>query len=125
MPFFSGRTLLKSAAVSLFLMRLAAYGAEQPRWQVQFFHDVDESEFNITDLLFATDKRGVASGILTTKGKSQPTVITTSDGGKQWKFVEVQEPPISLFFVDDSMGWMVTDRGIWRTEEGGLTWHKV
>lgn len=125
MPFFSGRTLLKSAAVSLFLMRPAAYCAEQPRWQVQFFHDVDESEFNITDLVFPTAKRGVASGILTTKGKPQPTVITTSDGGKQWKFVEVPEPPISVFFVDDSIGWMVTDRGVWRTEEGGLTWHKV
>lgn len=29
------------------------------------------------------------------------------------------------FFLNDSLGWMVTDRGIWSTDESGRTWTKL
>jgi hypothetical protein len=37
----------------------------------------------------------------------------------------VKERPRSLFFLNDSMGWMVTDGGIWFTEESGRGWRKL
>ena len=70
-------------------------------------------------------KRGIASGYILEKGKSKPTVLVTSDGGLQWTLVPVKESGFSLFFLDDSLGWMVTDKGIWQTEEAGRSWHKL
>ncbi len=32
---------------------------------------------------------------------------------------------MSLFFLNDSRGWMVTDHGLWSTEEGGRSWTKI
>ena len=52
-------------------------------------------------------------------------VLLTSDGGGHWTLVPVKEPGSSLYFLDDSLGWMVTDKGIWQTEEAGRSWHKL
>ena len=37
----------------------------------------------------------------------------------------LKEMPISLFFLDDSLGWMVTTRVLWRTTEAGRNWTKL
>src|SRR5258708_8606961 len=39
--------------------------------------------------------------------------------------VDVKEHSISLFFLNENKGWMVTDRGIWQTEETGRSWKKI
>ena len=59
------------------------------------------------------------------KGHEQGAVVVTSDGGLHWSQYEVKEQPLSLFFLDESLGWMVTDRGLWSTVEGGRAWNKV
>ncbi len=51
--------------------------------------------------------------------------MVTSDGGLHWSQYEVKERPLSLFFLNESLGWMVTDRGLWSTLEGGRAWSKV
>jgi hypothetical protein len=126
MPFIAGRTLpLVFVALYLLTGDSPTVRADGPRWEVQFFHDVDNSELTINDLAFPSPERGVATGVLMEKGDPKPTLIVTSDGGKKWNFVPVQEPPVSIFFLNDSRGWMVTDRGIWQTDESGLSWRKV
>ena len=45
--------------------------------------------------------------------------IATNDGGAHWEPMKLDEHPVSLFFLNDSLGWMVTEKGIWRTDEGG------
>jgi hypothetical protein len=52
-------------------------------------------------------------------------VVVTGDGGLHWSQYEVKERPLSLFFLNESLGWMVTDRGLWSTVEGGRAWNKV
>jgi hypothetical protein len=42
-----------------------------------------------------------------------------------WSQYEVKERPVSLFFLNDGLGWMVTDRGLWSTVEGGRAWIKI
>src|SRR5207253_1532598 len=44
--------------------------------------------------------------------------------GAHWTTVPLKEHPISLFFFNDSLGWMVSDKGIWQTEEAGRAWRK-
>jgi photosystem II stability/assembly factor-like uncharacterized protein len=51
--------------------------------------------------------------------------VVTSDGGDHWQLLPLKEAPISLFFLDDSIGWMVTTKGLWRTNEAGKSWTKL
>lgn len=95
------------------------------RWTVQFFHDKDHSSLTINDLQFASATRGVAVGYLVEKKTLIPTAVVTSDGGKTWSFVTTKEMGISVFFLNDQSGWMVTDGGIWSTDEAGRTWKRI
>ena len=51
--------------------------------------------------------------------------MTTTDGGAHWAFEDVKELPYSLNFLNASQGWMITDKGVWGTEEGGRSWKKL
>jgi hypothetical protein len=97
----------------------------QPRWELQYFLDEDETSLALADLQFPSNRRGVAAGVLTTKGRTQPVCLVTADGGATWSTVRLKAEPVSLFFLDDSLGWMVTGDGLWVTEESGLTWRKL
>ena len=51
--------------------------------------------------------------------------VVTSDGGAHWEVVKLEENPVSLFFLNDSLGWMVTEKGLWQTTEAGKDWQKL
>jgi len=95
------------------------------RWALQFFHDSLDSELVITDLAFPSPRTGVAAGYLLERGRLRPRVLLTRDGGRNWQLVETREAPVALFFLDEKLGWMVTERGLWRTGDGGFTWSKL
>ncbi len=98
----------------------------EPRWNIQFLYDHADSNFAIEDLECPSSTHCVAAGLIDDKrGHEQGTVVVTSDGGLHWSQYEVSERPVSLFFLNDSAGWMVTDRGLWSTAEGGRSWVKL
>jgi len=110
------------------LVHLALFGivaSAADRWEMQYFYDQDKSSLSIADLKFTSPQRGIAVGSIINKGSVKHVAMVTSDGGKQWTTIPLKEPPISVFFLDESTGWMVTDRGIWFTEESGRSWKKV
>ena len=110
---------------ALFALLPLALPAAQ-RFDIQYrYRDVD-STMTINDLAFPSDQRGIACGFTTDrKEKDRPMVLLTSDGGKNWTETTVKETGLSLFFLDDSNGWMVTDKGIWATTESGHSWAKL
>ena len=96
------------------------------RWKIQFFYDKAGSSLNIQDLRCPSASRCVAAGsIFDKKGHAKGTVISTNDGGQNWSLAEVSEQPISLFFLNDSLGWMATDHGVLSTNDSGRTWKKL
>lgn len=95
------------------------------RWELQFFHDADDSELTINDLAFPSSRTGVAAGFLMERGRVRPRVVVTRDGGRNWRFVETREVGLSLFFLREDLGWMVTERAIWRTTDAGSSWVRV
>ena len=95
------------------------------KWQIQYFYDKAKSTFAISDLQFPSPNRGVAVGVIERGGRQEPTSVVTSDGGAHWQTVALKEKPISLFFLSDSMGWLVTNKGLWQTLEAGRTWTKL
>ncbi len=127
--------MMKNVLLSCTLI-LAALAQDKPapkplkaeqKWTIQYFYDELKSEMEITDLAFPSAQRGIAVGAIFEKnsGKERDTAVVTSDGGLHWSLVPLKEFPRSLYFLNDSIGWMVTDRGLWFTEESGRTWKKV
>lgn len=100
----------------------APLGAQ--RWQMQYLYDEVKSSLNIDDLQFPSASRGVAVGVITEGNSRKPVALVTSDGGAHWQATPLKEEPFSLFFLNDSVGWMVTEKGIWRTSESGKSWIK-
>jgi hypothetical protein len=95
------------------------------KWQVQYFYDKAKSSFAIADLQFPSATRGVAVGVIEEGRRQDPTSIVTSDGGAHWQTVPLKETPISLFFLNENIGWMVTAKGLWQTLEAGKSWTKL
>jgi len=109
--------------VLLLTVFLAPLGAE--KWQLQYFYDKEKSHLAISDLQFASPTRGVAVGVIVEGRKQDPVAVVTADGGAHWDTVPLKETPISLFFLNENFGWLVTDKGLWQTTEAGKNWRKL
>jgi len=101
--------------------------AASEKWTIQYFFDEMKQEMEITDLAFPTAERGIAVGAIYDKvsGHEKDVALLTSDGGQHWALQPLKEYPRSIYFLNDSIGWMVTDKGLWFTEESGRTWKKL
>lgn len=101
--------------------------AAAQKWTIQYFYDEQKSELEISDLAFPSAQRGIAVGTIYEKGsgKEKYTSLVSSDGGRHWTLQPLKEYPRSIFFLNDSIGWMVTDHGLWFTDESGRTWKKL
>jgi hypothetical protein len=96
------------------------------RWKIQYLYDQAGSNFDIRDIACPSAQRCVAAGVIAGQNdRQQGTVVLTSDSGLHWSRHEVKEQPLSLFFLDENLGWMVTDRGLWATVDSGRGWNKV
>ncbi len=114
---------MKRYLLCLLLWLAPCQGAE--RWELQYFYDRDDSSLTITDLVFPSATRGIATGYLTERDRTKPALLVTSDGGGNWTFIKFKRPGLSLFFLNESIGWIVTDKGIWKTAESGRSWRKI
>src|SRR5262249_15325348 len=98
---------------------------EPGHWKLQYFYDQYRSSFIIADLKFPSDKQGIAVGAISDGKSFKPTSAITSDGGAHWTLSSLQDTLESIFSLTDSLGWMVTAKGVWRTEEFGKSWRKL
>jgi hypothetical protein len=95
------------------------------QWQVQYFYDKEKSTLVLNDLQFASPTRGAAVGVILEGSHRSPVAMVTSDGGAHWDTIQLKEIPVSLFFLNDNFGWMVTEKGLWQTTEAGKNWRKL
>lgn len=107
---------------------LFASFANAAEWRVAYFYDNAREVLNLTDLAFPSAQRGIAIGSIEDQlGIRRPrnVAMVTADSGASWAEVKLADAPYSLFFLDDSTGWMVTEQGIWKTEESGRSWKRL
>ena len=95
------------------------------KWEIQYFYDHAKSTFIISDLQFPSAKRGVAVGVIREAKREEPMSVVTADGGLHWQTVPLKETPVSLFFLNENLGWLVTTKGLWQTVEAGRSWMKL
>jgi hypothetical protein len=115
------RWLLAAALLPL------AFAQPQSKWTLQYFYDQNGKDLAFTDLAFPSATRGIAVGAIVDRDGRRPqfTALVTSDGGSHWSLVPLKEFPRSLFFLDESNGWMVTGEGLWFTREAGRSWMRI
>lgn len=102
-----------------------AFGAD-PHWDIQYRNRQIDTSLTINDIAFPSQARGIVCGFTTDhNGKVRPLVLLTSDGGAHWTENSVKETCLSMYFLDDSNGWMVTSDSIWATTESGHNWTKL
>ncbi len=118
---FTSATLLTAAVVLL----LAAAPAHAEKWRMQYFYDKDNSALSFSDIQCPSAQRCMAAGILAEGKHAKGVVLLTTNAGSTWDTVEVKDHPLSLFFLNDTTGWMVTDGGVWRTGDSGHTWKRL
>jgi hypothetical protein len=102
-----------------------AQGETAGRWKLQYFYDEAHESFEISDLKFPSPTHGMATGWISGPHGVKPMSVVTTDGGKHWTLVPQKEPGESLYFLNDSLGWMITTKGLWQTEEFGKSWRKL
>ena len=95
------------------------------RWETKYAYDEEKSGLVFTDLAFPSARRGVAVGYITDGDRERPVSLVTSDGGEHWERLPLKDMPVSLFFLNENLGWLVTDGGLWRTTETGRSWVKL
>jgi hypothetical protein len=110
---------------ALWLLAVGVAPLVAQKWQIQYFYDKPKSTFVIADLQFPTPERGIAVGMIQEGTHQDPTSVITSDGGAHWQVVDIKEPPLSLFFLNETLGWMVTTKGLWQTAEAGRSWTRL
>ena len=99
--------------------------AAEPPWDLQFEYKQADYILTINDFAMPSAQRGIACGYASDhSGRQRPLVLLTTDGGAHWTETPTREIGLSLFFLDDSTGWMVTEKGVWQTSESGRTWTK-
>jgi hypothetical protein len=104
----------------------ATPAAAEEHWVIQYQYRQVDSTLTLNDLAFPDRTHGIACGYTTDRGgDNDPLVLVTNDAGNTWSEVEVKDPCLSMFFLPDASGWMVTDKDIWYTEEGGRNWKKM
>ena len=92
---------------------------------MNYFFDETDSSLEIVAIQFPSETRGLAIGMINTKGKQKPVALITSDGGKKWAQVLLKEAPFAIHCISDSQCWMATEKGIWASEESGRDWKKL
>jgi hypothetical protein len=110
------------------LLLLLAPWISAASWEQSYFYDHDRETLRFTAIAFPSANRGIATGIIVDEvaGRvARSVALITADAGSTWSEVKLNDRPESLFFLDESTGWMVTQRGIWKTEESGRSWKRV
>jgi len=107
------------------LAALAPLACAAERWSIRYFYDEDESSLTLNDLQFPSPRRGVAAGYVTLKGRDRPAALLTGDGGEHWSLIQPPDIAHSLFFLNETVGWMVGRNGLYRTMQAGRSWEKL
>lgn len=75
-----------------------------------------QDEFAVTDIIFSSGQNGVIVG-------AAGNILTTTDGGTNWRAANTAYPDLRTFdFVDANVGYASSGKGFFKTDDGGKHW---
>lgn len=97
------------------------------KWTIQYFFDDIKQDMEFVDIAFPSPDKGIAVGTIYERatGHERNVAVVTSDAGADWKIENLKDFPRSIFFLNDSTGWMVGDHALWFTDDFGKNWKKL
>jgi hypothetical protein len=95
------------------------------RWQAQYVFDEARADIEIVDFQFASPTHGLAVGVVSERKRERPVALATEDGGAHWVTVSLKENPLSVFLLNEKLGWIAGESDLWRTSDSGRTWVKL
>ncbi len=101
--------------------------AQQRRFVRSYFFIEPETKLILSDLAVGSDRKLWAVGA-TVSDRSRPkgALVSTDDGGQSWQLAPLRFLPNSLFALNDSSLWAVSDKGeVWYSAESGRDWKKL
>jgi hypothetical protein len=116
-----------SARPILGLCLLAAGVRRWPRrsGKSSIFTTTRSPAFIISDMQFPSARRGVAVGVIRDGKREEPSRWSLPMAASTGRRCRSRKPPVSLFFLNENLGWLVTTKGLWQTVEAGRTWTKL
>jgi hypothetical protein len=110
----------------LLLTVLLTPAVADERWKLQYFYDKLDETFVFQSLVCSSAVHCVAVGAISDKeNHSHPASVVSTDGGEHWTQVELKETPFAVYFLNDTLGWMAADKGVWQSQDGGMKWEKL
>src|SRR6185503_3640680 len=103
---------MRRAIALLLAFACLAQAEDGLRWRMQYFYDKERATFVISDLKFPSARSGIAVGAIVEGRSVKGMSALTTDAGEHWTLTPLPEPGVSLFFLNDSLGWLVTTKGI-------------
>jgi len=101
--------------------------AQNQKFARNYFYIKPDSKLVLIDFTVGSDKVAWAvGGTISDGGRTKGVILSTSNAGQSWALAELKFLPRSLFALDDSSLWAVSEKGeIWFTAEGGRDWRKL
>lgn len=100
--------------------------AQNQKFVRSFFYIKPDSRLVLIDFAIGSDKRMWAVGGVVAEGRGKGALLSSLDGGLTWQQSELRFLPRSLFALDDSSLWSVSERGeVWFSAESGRDWKKL
>jgi len=100
--------------------------AQNQKFVRSFFYLKPDSRMVLIDFAVGSDKRMWAVGGIIAEGRGKGTLLSSLDGGLTWQQSELRFLPRSLFALDDSSLWCVSEKGeVWFSAESGRDWKKL
>ncbi|MCX6611530.1 MAG: YCF48-related protein [Acidobacteria bacterium] len=100
--------------------------AQNQKFVRSFFYLKPDSKMILIDFAVGSDKRMWAIGGIVAEGRGKGTLLSSIDGGLTWQQSELKFLPRSLFALDDSSLWAVSEKGeVWFSAESGREWKKL
>ena len=110
----------------LALVAAAAALCEAGEWELRYSFPNDETaQLRLKDFRFAGPSLGLAIWSMLEKSGPRTVALITRDGGRTWKVEPQDLPGQSLFFVNESLGWIVSEEGILRTTDAARHWENL
>jgi hypothetical protein len=94
-------------------------------WKMAYFYDEDSSALSLHDVHYPGPGCIVALGVQSVRGKAKPVSLRSADRGKTWSITTMRQFGRSAFFLNERLGWVVTEDGLERTADCGASFEKT